>query len=72
MLKMIPLKLKGERERLGKPRSQPWVPFVDCVCSVVNGICSLFNTVFTACSSLLFGFGKENGGGHKAVFGDSP
>ena len=56
---MFPLKVEGERERLGKPWSHPWVPFVDYVYSVEKGSCGPFIMVFTTCRSLLVVFWKR-------------
>ena len=56
---MFPLKVEGERERLGKPQSHLWVPFIDNVCSVDKVAFSLVIMVFVACRSLLVGFSKR-------------
>ena len=56
---MFPLKVEGERERVGKPQSHLWVPFIDNVCSVDKVAFSLVIMVFVSCRSLLVGFWKR-------------
>ena len=71
-LNTIPLQLMGERKGLGKPRSHPWVPFIDCVCGepMVSAVCKY--NVHNTYNSLLFFFGKYNRGVRKAILVINP
>ena len=73
MLKANPLKLKGV-SKVGSISLSPNLGYPSLIVSIVFPMVFVvyYYDVHTTCSSLLFGFGKENGGGCKVILCEKP